>query len=61
MDDAASAIFARLFYKALTDMPPAAALASAQERMRNEEGYAAPYYWAGYQVLGAQPTGLEAQ
>lgn len=61
VDDEASSIFAALFYEALADSEPEAALAHAQDQMRARPGLTAPYYWAGYQLLGAPSSERAAQ
>ena len=61
VDDDAAAIFAEHFYDELRTLPPAPALAAAQRRMSREARYAAPYFWAGYQLLGDGQPVLLAQ
>lgn len=52
VDDEAAAIFAEFFYEELRSHSPGEALAAVQRRMSRDPRYAAPYYWAGYQLLG---------
>jgi CHAT domain-containing protein len=52
VDDRAAAVFARHFYEALPELGPSAALMAAQAAMRADEAFAAPYFWAGYQLFG---------
>ncbi|MDX1493329.1 MAG: CHAT domain-containing protein, partial [Longimicrobiales bacterium] len=53
VDDEASATFAAHFYEALRTRSAADALRHAQRAMRQDPRYEAPYFWAGYQLLGA--------
>jgi CHAT domain-containing protein len=43
-----------LFYRYLLEeqMPPAAALRAAQNAMRREPQWQAPFYWAGFVLQG---------
>jgi CHAT domain-containing protein/tetratricopeptide (TPR) repeat protein len=52
IDDAASAGLVDSFYRADARTDPALALARAQRAMIRSSEHAAPYYWAGYQLLG---------
>ena len=54
VDDEATAELMRLFYSAMLKhgQPPAAALRTAQEALRHEDGWQAPYYWAGFVLQG---------
>jgi len=53
VDDEASAAVAEAFYGAWKDhADPVAALAEAQRSLLADDRYSAPYFWAGYQVLG---------
>ena len=61
VDDRAAAVFAGLFYDALKSGSSGFALAKAQRDMRADPRYAAPYYWAGYQLLGRSRTPSLAQ
>jgi CHAT domain-containing protein/tetratricopeptide (TPR) repeat protein len=56
--DRGAAAFAERFYTHLAVMPPPEALAAAQQDLLRSSGYAAPYYWAPYQVSG---NGLSVQ
>ncbi len=58
VDDRGTAEFMRLFYVAhLTEgQPPAVALAQAQARMRSQERWKAPYWWAGFQLWQGLPV-----
>jgi CHAT domain-containing protein len=56
--DRGAAAFAERFYTHLAVMPPPEALAAAQQDLLRSGGYAAPYYWAPYQVSG---NGLSVQ
>jgi len=51
-DDGAAAFAAR-FYRALAGRDPVEALAAAQREMLSDPRYAAPYYWAAYQITGS--------
>lgn len=54
VDDRATAELMGYFYKALLQegLPPAAALRSAKQAMRRHKTFAAPYYWAAFQLQG---------
>ena len=52
VDDAGSAHFAERFYAHLASMPPAEALATAQQDLMKEPRWAHPYYWAAYTLVG---------
>jgi tetratricopeptide (TPR) repeat protein len=54
VDDRATSVLMGHFYKAMLQdgMPPAAALRSAKERMRQEKSWSAPYFWAGFVLQG---------
>jgi CHAT domain-containing protein len=51
-DDGAAA-FAERFYANLRTMAPAEALAETQLALLRGTRFSSPYYWAGYQVIGA--------
>jgi CHAT domain-containing protein/tetratricopeptide (TPR) repeat protein len=53
IDDTGAEELAGRFYANLQRMTPADALAAAQRAMLKDTRYAAPYYWAGYQLSGA--------
>ena len=53
VEDRASAELATGFYQALGESDAAAALAGAQRALLAQESFRAPYYWAAYQVAGA--------
>ncbi len=53
VDDAGAEEIAARFYANLQRLPAADALAAAQRAMLRDARYAAPYYWAGYQLSGA--------
>jgi len=53
IDDPAAATFAGLFYEALDAADPVDALAIAQRAMLQSPTFAAPFYWAAYQVSGS--------
>ena len=56
-DDDATARLMRRFYDGLArGQGVAAALAAAQRELRAEPRYAAPYYWAGFVVVGDPAT-----
>jgi hypothetical protein len=42
------------FYKSMLEdgLPPAAALRSAKEQVRRQNGWQAPYFWAGFVLQG---------
>jgi tetratricopeptide (TPR) repeat protein len=51
--DEATGMLMAAFHRHLREgMGPAAALRAAQEEVRANEKWAAPYYWAGVQVIG---------
>ena len=52
--DSATAALMERFYQAMLSrrLAPAAALRTAQESIRRERRWAAPYYWAGFTVVG---------
>ena len=52
IDDDGAAAFARAFYLAALEVPPAEALARAQRSMLRSDRHQAPYFWAGYGVMG---------
>ena len=54
VDDRATAELMRLFYKAMLQdgLPPAAALRSAKEALRQQKRWRAPYFWAGFVLQG---------
>jgi len=51
--DKGAAAFAERFYTHLAVMPPPEALAAAQQDLLRSSGYAAPHYWAPYQISGS--------
>lgn len=63
VNDQATERLMRAFYLGLFEqkLPPALALARAQEALRSEARYRAPYYWAGFVLQGefgaARPRG----
>jgi CHAT domain-containing protein len=54
VDDRSTAVLMAHFYKAMLQdgLTPAAALRSAKESVRNENGWRAPYFWAGFVLQG---------
>jgi CHAT domain-containing protein/tetratricopeptide (TPR) repeat protein len=52
VDDAGAARFAERFYRHLADMGPVEALAAAQRDVAADPQFRAPYYWAGYVLMG---------
>jgi CHAT domain-containing protein len=54
VDDRATAILMERFYTELLlhHQPPAAALRTAQLALRADPRFAAPYYWAGFELQG---------
>ena len=54
VDDRATAVFMGHFYTALLArrLPPADALAAAQDEMKRDPAWQAPYYWAGFVLQG---------
>jgi CHAT domain-containing protein len=54
VDDAASAELMTHFYKAMLedDLPPAAALRSAKEKMWRQKHWRTPYYWSAFVLQG---------
>jgi CHAT domain-containing protein/tetratricopeptide (TPR) repeat protein len=61
IDDVASAELVGSFYRAGAAADPALALALAQRAMIRSPGHAAPYYWAGYLLVGEGRAGDAAQ
>jgi CHAT domain-containing protein len=57
--DDGGAAFAGEFYHHLRTAPPAEALAAAQRGLLHGERFAAPFYWAGYRVIGENELGPE--
>jgi CHAT domain-containing protein len=53
IDDESAGVFAGHFYRNLTRMPPAEALAAAQQNMLIDRRYSEPYHWAAYQLAGS--------
>ena len=53
INDESAALFAGHFYRSLKSLPPAEALAAAQQKMLIDRRYRAPYHWAAYQVAGS--------
>jgi CHAT domain-containing protein/Tfp pilus assembly protein PilF len=53
INDESAAVFAGHFYRSLKSLPPAEALARAQQNMLIDRRYRAPYHWAAYQVAGS--------
>jgi len=54
VDDDAAAVLAESFYREQSRRrDPVAALAGAQREVLADPRFGAPYYWAGYEVLGA--------
>jgi CHAT domain-containing protein len=54
VDDRATAMLMAHFYKAMLEdgLPPAAALRSAKQRIKQEKTWSAPYFWAGFALQG---------
>jgi CHAT domain-containing protein/Tfp pilus assembly protein PilF len=54
VDDRATALLMADFYKAMLHdgLPPAAALRSAKQKIRQEKAWSAPYFWAGFVLQG---------
>jgi CHAT domain-containing protein len=54
VDDRATAVLMADFYKAMLHdgLPPAAALRSAKQKIRQEKAWSAPYFWAGFVLQG---------
>jgi CHAT domain-containing protein len=52
IEDAGAAVFAGRFYRHLQRLSPREALARAQQEMRQDPRYGAPYYWAAYFLTG---------
>jgi CHAT domain-containing protein len=54
VDDRATSVLMAEFYKAMLQdgLPPAAALRSAKEKVRQQNGWQAPYFWAGFVLQG---------
>ena len=63
VDDEATAELMRLFYREMLEhgQPPAAALRTAQEALRRQPGWEAPYYWAGFVLQGDWRAGQPFQ
>jgi CHAT domain-containing protein len=53
INDESAAVFAAHFYRHLKKLPPAEALAAAQQNMLIDRRYNEPYHWAAYQVAGS--------
>jgi len=54
VDDRATAALMAEFYRAMLrdGLPPAAALRTAKEKIRQEKAWSAPYFWAGFVLQG---------
>jgi CHAT domain-containing protein len=54
VDDRATAVLMANFYKSMLEdgLPPAAALRSAKQSIRQQKGWSAPYFWAGFTLQG---------
>ncbi|HEY4565562.1 MAG TPA: CHAT domain-containing protein, partial [Thermoanaerobaculia bacterium] len=54
VDDEATAELMKVFYRGMLEhgQPPATALRAAQETLRRQPGWEAPYYWAGFVLQG---------
>jgi CHAT domain-containing protein len=54
VDDRATAVLMADFYKSMLQdgLPPAAALRSAKQTIRQEKVWSAPYFWAGFVLQG---------
>jgi CHAT domain-containing protein len=54
VDDRATAALMAEFYKSMLsdNMPPAAALRSAKQKIRQGKSWSAPYFWAGFVLQG---------
>jgi CHAT domain-containing protein/Tfp pilus assembly protein PilF len=54
VDDRATAVLMKHFYRKMLHegLPPAAALRSAKEIVRQEPAWRAPYFWAGFVIQG---------
>ncbi|HEX6187454.1 MAG TPA: CHAT domain-containing protein [Pyrinomonadaceae bacterium] len=54
VDDRATAVLMADFYKSMLQdgLPPAAALRSAKQKIRQEKAWSAPYFWAGFVLQG---------
>ena len=54
VDDRATAVLMAEFYKSMLQdgLPPAAALRSAKQKIRQEKAWSAPYFWAGFVLQG---------
>jgi CHAT domain len=59
VDDQATAELMKAFYRGMLEhgQPPAAALRAAQEILRHQPAWEAPYYWAGFVLQGDWQTG----
>jgi len=54
VDDRATAVLMANFYKSMLEdgLPPGAALRSAKQSIRQQKGWSAPYFWAGFTLQG---------
>ncbi|HEY2293303.1 MAG TPA: CHAT domain-containing tetratricopeptide repeat protein, partial [Thermoanaerobaculia bacterium] len=54
VDDQATAELMKVFYRGMLEhgQPPTTALRAAQETLRHQPGWEAPYYWAGFVLQG---------
>jgi tetratricopeptide (TPR) repeat protein len=60
--DSATAVLMQEFYRQMIveQESPAVALHRAQAHVRSQPRWAAPYYWAGFQVVTVNPTGKKS-
>ncbi len=53
VDDASTSYLMRTFHRLVADgTEPVRALARAQDQVRKQKGWSAPYYWAGFMIAG---------
>jgi CHAT domain-containing protein len=61
VDDRATAVLMKHFYRNMLQdhLPPAAALRAAKEIVRQQPGWAEPYFWAGFVIQGEYLESVE--
>jgi CHAT domain-containing protein len=61
IEDEGGAVFAEHYYQNLRIGGPATALAITQRELLTQDEYRSPFYWAGYQLIGAGDAARETK